>query len=404
MRRALLTLAIALVASCTIVWLSGGGTHGVLVTLAVIVPVAALALIATRLADGVLPVPSKLRPRTLRQRFGLGLAIALGQLLVALGIGAATMFVSDEDAWTAVAILVFCAAVAGIAARMLLRPVLADVQEIGEGLRAVQEGAREVHIQASSSRELGSLAQAANRMIESLSAEERARDDADAARRQVIAAVSHDLRTPLTSLRLLTQALDDDLVDGETARGYVRTMGANVRALGTLVDDLFEFSRLNAGDFSWSTQEVPISELVQELLEAMRAQAEARRVAVSAEVDPKLAPARANPERLARVLTNLLANAIHHTPPDGSVYIRAQRAGADAQIEVADTGCGIDASDRPRVFDPFYRGGADAARTRSGSGLGLAIARAIVEAHGGQIWLADAGQGTSVRFTVPLAR
>jgi signal transduction histidine kinase len=148
---------------------------------------------------------------------------------------------------------------------------------------------------------------------------------------------------------------------------------------------------------------VPLAELVQETVIAMRAQAEAQGVRVSTDIAADLAPARANPEKLERVLANLLQNAIHHTPADGSVLVSAERANGNIEIEVADTGDGIAPAERPRVFEPFYRGGNEAARTRAGSGLGLAIARAIVEAHGGRIWLADAAQGTRVRVALPVA-
>jgi signal transduction histidine kinase len=170
-----------------------------------------------------------------------------------------------------------------------------------------------------------------------------------------------------------------------------------------LIDDLFELSRLNAGDFAWTTEAVPLAELVHEKVTAIRAEADARRVVVSAKIAADLAPACANPEKLGRVLANLLQNAIHHTPPDGSVLITAQQIGGSVEIEVADSGDGIPPADRRRVFEPFYRGGTEAARTRSGSGLGLAISRSIVEAHGGRIWLADAHRGTRVRFTLPVA-
>jgi signal transduction histidine kinase len=219
----------------------------------------------------------------------------------------------------------------------------------------------------------------------------------------VIAAVSHDLRTPLTSLRLLTQALDDDLVDAETARRYVHTMGANVRALGALVDDLFELSCLNTADLAWSTEAVPLAALIEETIAAVGPEADAGSVVLTAQVPEDLAPAQANPEKLRRVLANLLQNAIHHTPADGSVLVTARQENGAVEIAVADTGDGVTPRDMPRVFEPFYRGGDDAARTRPGAGLGLAIARGIVEAHGGQIWLADAAQGTRVCFTVPLA-
>jgi signal transduction histidine kinase len=226
-------------------------------------------------------------------------------------------------------------------------------------------------------------------------------DDAERMRRELIAAVSHDLRTPITSLRLLTDAIADDVVDEETRRSYLAQMGTHVNALSALIDDLFELSRLEAGEIAWSLEQVPLDELVGETVEAMRVQADARRVQVRTELPPGLRPARGDPEKLQRVLFNLIQNAIRHTPADGSVVVRAAPADGAVEIEVADTGAGIAADERDRVFEPFFRGGADAARSSGGAGLGLAISRAIVEAHGGRIWLADAPAGTSVRFSIP---
>lgn len=397
MRRSLLTLLGALAAACAVMAVIGGA-HAVTLTSAILLPVGLVALLLAHAADA-----GRLRMSTLSHRFQLGIGLALGQLLAALMIGAAVMFVSPDDAWTTAGILLFAAVIAARAVQVLLRDVVADVGSVSRGLHSVGQGEREVHVEARSGKELSDLADSANTMIETIRSEERSRDEADAARRQVIAAVSHDLRTPLTSLQLLAQALDDDLVDPATARTYVKTMVSNVRALGTLVDDLFEFSRLNAGDFAWTTEAVPLAGIVAEMLEAIRLEAEARRVAVRAEIASDLHPARANPEQLGRVLANLLTNAIRHTPPDGSVLVRAHQRDGSAEIEVSDTGEGIAAADQPRVFEPFYRGGGEAARTSSGSGLGLAIARTIVEAHGGRIWLAEARTGTRICFTLPLA-
>jgi signal transduction histidine kinase len=397
MRRSLLTLLGALAAACAVMAVIGGA-HAVALSSAILLPVGFVALLLAHAADA-----GRLRMSTLSHRFQLGIGLALGQLLAALMIGAAVMFVSREDAWTTAGILFFAAVIAARAAQILLRDVVADVGSVSRGLHSVGQGEREVHVEARSGKELSDLADSANTMIETVRNEERSRDEADATRRQVIAAVSHDLRTPLASLQLLAQALDDDLVDPATARRYVKTMSANVRALGTLVDDLFEFSRLNAGDFAWTTEAVPLAGIVAEMLEAIQLEAETRGVAVRAEIASDLRPARANPEQLGRVLANLLTNAIRHTPPDGSVLVRAHQRDGSAEIEVSDTGEGIAAADQPRVFEPFYRGGSEASRTSSGSGLGLAIARTIVEAHGGTIWLADARAGTRICFTLPLA-
>ena len=226
-------------------------------------------------------------------------------------------------------------------------------------------------------------------------------DDAERMRRDLVAAVSHDLRTPITSLRLLTEAIADDVVDEPTRRSYLAQMGTHVNALSALIDDLFELSRLEAGDIAWSLEQVRLDELVGETVDAMRVQADARNVRVSAELPAGLESARADPEKLQRVLFNLIQNAIRHTPADGTVVVRAESAGDEVEIEVADSGAGIAAPERERVFEPFFRGGAQAARPADGAGLGLAISRAIVEAHGGRIWLEDAPRGTRVRFSLP---
>lgn len=397
MRRSILTLLGALAATCAVMAVIGG-KHAVVLTSAILLPVGLVALLLAHAADA-----RRLRMSTLSHRFQMGIGLALGQLLAALMIAAAVMFVSPDDAWTTAGILLFAAVIAARAAQILLRDVVADVGSVSHGLHSVGQGEREVHVEARSGKELSDLADSANTMIATLRSEERSRDEADAARRQVIAAVSHDLRTPLTSLQLLAQALDDDLVDPATARTYVTAMSANVRALGALVDDLFEFSRLNAGDFALTTEAVPLAGIVADMLDAIRLEAQTRRVAMRAEIANDLRPAQANPEQLGRVLTNLLTNAIRHTPPDGSVLVRAHQRHDSAEIEVSDTGQGIAAADQPRVFEPFYRGGSEAARTSSGSGLGLTIARTIVEAHGGKIWLAETQTGTRICFTLPFA-
>ena len=134
----------------------------------------------------------------------------------------------------------------------------------------------------------------------------------------------------------------------------------------------------------------------------MRPHADASGVAVHAECNQQLAPARGNPEQLQRVLFNLIQNAIRHTPADGSVVVRAEpAAGRAVEVEVADTGAGIDLALRGRIFEPFVQGPSRVAGKDGSAGLGLAIARAIVAAHGGRIWVADSVHGTRIRFSLP---
>ncbi|MEX2025336.1 MAG: HAMP domain-containing sensor histidine kinase, partial [Thermoleophilaceae bacterium] len=205
------------------------------------------------------------------------------------------------------------------------------------------------------------------------------------------------------SVRLLVEAVDDGIVDAATRRRYLATMQTHIHSLSAMIDDLFELSRIEAGDIDWSMRQVGLAPLVDETVVAMRPEARARRVELSAQLGDGELSAHVDPEKIQRVLFNLIRNAIRHTPADGSVTVRAGAgAGGDAiEIEIADTGDGIPEDERERVFDAFFRGGADAARESDGAGLGLAIARAIVETHGGRIWLAPAERGTSVRLSLP---
>jgi signal transduction histidine kinase len=341
---------------------------------------------------------------SLRRQFALVVAIVVAPVLIALVVGDALMVVTDRGVAVVAAIVIGAGMFAILAARMVAGGIMRDVEAIRDGLVAVGRGRREVTIETAAHDELAELAAAANAMIYQLREEELARDQSEAARRDLIAAVSHDLRTPITSLRLLADAVGDDIVEDPETRGvYLRRMGTHIDALSVLIDDLFELSRLEAGDISWTIEQVPLHELVGETVEAMRLQAEAKGVAVRAEVPDTLCPARANPEKLQRVLFNLIQNAIRHTPADGSVVVRAEPVAQGIEFEVSDTGDGIAPEERERVFTAFYRGGTDAARTSPGAGLGLAVSRAIVEAHGGRIWLADAAVGTRVRFVLPAA-
>jgi signal transduction histidine kinase len=181
-------------------------------------------------------------------------------------------------------------------------------------------------------------------------------------------------------------------------------MRVHLDALSALIDDLFELSRLEAGEIDWSMQNVDLAMIVSETVDAMAPQAEAERVAVRCRVPRGLAPARADPERLQRVLFNLIQNAIRHTPADGSVTVLAQPVGDAVEIEVADTGEGIAPADRDRVFEAFFQGGRLAARSEGDAGLGLAISRAIVEAHGGRMWVAESDRGARVRFSLSAGR
>ncbi len=331
----------------------------------------------------------------LRWRFvALALLIA-AQLALAVALFAWLMFVSRHDAFFMALLATYAGLIGLIAARLVARRALADLDTVREGLTKVGEGSRDIRIAVRGGDELAELAADVEAMVARIAAEERVR-------RELVASVSHDLRTPITTLRLIAEGLEDNIFEPERTREQLRLISTHVRALSALIDDLFELSRLQAGELNWSMEHVRLDQLVHDTIEAMRPQADAGGIAVRAELDEQLTPARGNPEQLQRVLFNLIQNAIRHTPADGTIVVRAERApGAALEIEVADSGTGIDPIHRERVFKPFVQGAAQAGGANGSAGLGLAIARAIVEAHGGRIWLTDATPGTHVRFTVP---
>jgi signal transduction histidine kinase len=370
------------------------GAEAALVTAGLVAAVSSLGLAAAHSLAG------QRARRPLRARFDLVAGTAVGVILITVLAAAKLMFVSNHDALVVSAIALAAALVALRAARVASAGVVRDVGEIRNALAAVGEGERDREVHAATAVELKELADAATRMIEQLGEEERRRDTADSARRNLVASISHDLRTPLAALRLMLSAIEDGVVDDSTRDRYLATMHTHVGALGSMIDDLFELSRLEAGELEWSIRRVELPELVDVTVAAMRVEAEAKGVEVAADLRPLPRPARADPERLQRVLFNLIQNAIRHTPADGSVTVRAEPAGDWVEIEVADTGTGIPREDRERLFEPYVRGAGNGERD-SGAGLGLALCRAIVEAHGGRIWLADSEIGTRVRFVIP---
>jgi signal transduction histidine kinase len=329
------------------------------------------------------------RRNGLRRQAALVGAIAAAQLLATVALFVALMFVSSHDAFFTVLATAYCAALALWAGWVLSRRVVREVRAVGASLAAVGEGRRDVTLELEGEDEVARLAGQVEAMVDRLARTEAARND-------LVAAVSHDLRTPITSLRLLVEALDDDIVDDADRKAYLAKLRTHVRALAALIDDLFELSRLQAGELRWSMERVRLGELVEETVDAMRQNGTAQLIV---DVPGDLCPARGAPEQIQRVLFNLIQNAIRHTPADGSVTVRALTAADAVQVEVADTGSGIPDTDRERVFDAFFQGGA--ARANGGAGLGLAISRAIIEAHGGRIWLEPSAAGTSVRFTLP---
>ena len=249
---------------------------------------------------------------------------------------------------------------------------------------------------------LGSLAAEQER------AAERA---AEASRRQLVAWVSHDLRTPLAGIRAMSEALEDAVVvDPAEVADYARRISQETTRLSTMVDDLFELSRINAGALALTFGPVSTEELVAQAMETAAPAAHQRGIHPTASADPRWPTVRGSDHELIRVLRNLLVNAIRHTPSDQTIEVVAGQTADYAWLAVQDGCGGIDPDDLPRVFDVAFRGAAarspqvalsGQAVPETGAGLGLAIARGLVQAHGGEISVSNHGDGCRFEVRLP---
>ncbi|MDI1464407.1 HAMP domain-containing sensor histidine kinase [Catellatospora sp. KI3] len=225
----------------------------------------------------------------------------------------------------------------------------------------------------------------------------------EAGRRDLVAWVSHDLRTPLAGMRAMAEALEDGVVsDPATVAEYHRRIRTGTDRMAALVDDLFELSRINSGALRLSPVDVPLGEVVSDAVAAAAPLAAARHVRLVTE--PGSWPlVRASEPELSRIVANLLLNAIRYTPSEGTVTVTGGRDAEGGWLAVADTCGGITDTDLPRVFDVAFRGAK--ARTpagdTAGGGLGLAIVRGLVEAHGGRVEVHNVGEGCRFEVRLP---
>lgn len=355
-----------------------------MIELALVVASATLAAgVAAALAIRLLP--------TLRARL-VGLALlGVGLPLAAVLLSGIAMFHMGADV-VVLAVAAASSTVALLGAALIARSISGSVRQLGEATQRLAAGDLGSRAPEDGPRELATLGTSFNAMAADI---ERLFD----ARRQLVAWASHDLRTPLASLRAMVEAVEDGIVPAEH---YLPVMRQQIEKLGSLVDDLFELARIDAGALTLELREAPMGELVAACLKGVEAEAQARHVRLRSELDETVPRVLCAPEKVERVLLNLLVNALRHTPSDGSVAVRVGHAEAGVVVTVEDTGEGLPAGAAGRLFERFWRG--DPARSGSGSGLGLAIARGLVEAHGGRIWAEDRpGGGARISFTLPAA-
>ncbi|WP_395691411.1 sensor histidine kinase [Nocardioides sp.] len=330
-----------------------------------------------------------LRHRSIRWQLGLIVLVSIGSVLAGVVAVSRLMFISAHD-WAVVSL------VAGVSAVVALVVALALGAAISRWSEALRRSARTLDSHGSyvadprGPSELQALSEELARTSARLEESRLREARLEESRRELVSWVSHDLRTPLAGMRAMTEALEDGIATDPDR--YHRQIRAEVDRMVRMVDDLFELSRIHAGVLQISPQPLALGDLVSEAIAGADPVARARSVRLGGSVDDGV-EVTADPAGLSRVMTNLIMNAIRHTPADGTVEIRGRQVPEGVELSVRDQCGGLSVEEMDRVFDVAWRGGA--ARTPvaggadghapGGAGLGLAIVKGIVEAHHGVV-------------------
>jgi signal transduction histidine kinase len=278
---------------------------------------------------------------------------------------------------------------------VLSRRILAPVKALTSVAKRLGRGDFSQRVQVKDRSELGELAKAFNAMASDLEHTEKLR-------RNMVADVAHELRTPLSNVRGYLEAIRDGVIKSDA--NTIRSLTEEAMLLSRLVDDLQDLALAEAGELKLMCQPEDIGKLVNRGVAMIQGQAIAKDVSVTVDLSDQLPLCNVDSHRISQVLHNLLNNALSHTPKGGAITVRARQRDNQVEVSVADTGEGIPSEDLPYIFERFYRVDKSRSRATGGSGLGLTIARRLVEVHGGRIEVqSELGKGSCFTFTLPVS-
>ncbi len=302
-------------------------------------------------------------------------------------VTARLMFASNHDLRLAAVLLIFAGGIATALGYFLSTALSEKIHWVGSAAAAIADGRRDVRVEVVGKDELAQLGHTFNQMAARLEEAERQQRETEQLRRNLLAWIGHDLRTPLASIRALVEALTDGVVTEPTqTQRYLRTIQRDAASLSSLIDELFEMAQIEAGGLHLERQPISLSDLISDTLESFAVEAEELGIGLSGSADPRVDPVWVDAGLVGRVLTNLIGNAVRHTPSGGAVSVSAQSVVGGVRVDVYDSGPGIPVESLSKIFEQFYRGEQSRSRAKGGgSGLGLTIAKAIVETHGGVI-------------------
>jgi signal transduction histidine kinase len=312
------------------------------------------------------------------------------------------MFASEHDLLLSIVLLVFAGGMAMALGYFLSSTMTDRIHLLKKAAEKLAQGNLETRVSVSGRDEVATLAESFNKMASQLQAMDRKQRNLERLRTDLIAWVSHDLQTPLASIRAILEALYDGVVEEpETVSRYLNTAQRDVSSLSALIDDLFEMAQLDAGGIPLERADSSLADLISDTLESFSELASRQNIQLEGSVEAGIDPVFMDTQRIGRVFNNLISNALRHTPAGGRIEVRARRADSGVEVTVCDSGEGIRTEDIPNVFESFYRGEKSRSRATGGAGLGLAIARGIVHAHGGDIRVESQPGDTRFIFTLP---
>lgn len=359
------------------------------------------------IASGYVFYRTGLANRVTSVRWALLGGSALSSLLTFFNVWltARLMFASQHDLVLATILLIFAGGISMALGYFLSGTITNRVQRLERAAGQIAAGDLDVKVPVEGQDELSALAETFNQMSDQLKKTAEQQAALERMRSDLIAWVSHDLQTPLTSVRAILEALADGVAeDPETIQRYLRTAQRDIQSLSTLIDDLFQMAQLDAGGLPLDREWGSLSDLISDTLESFRQLAEKQGIDLNGAAH-ECDPVDMDIQRIGRVLNNLVGNAIRHSSQGDSVLVQAWRDENQVIVTVCDSGEGIQEADLPHVFDRFYRGEKSRNRRTGGAGLGLAISKGIVEAHGGSITVdSKYGEGTCFKFTLPCER
>ncbi|MDD3748177.1 MAG: ATP-binding protein [Candidatus Bipolaricaulis anaerobius] len=297
----------------------------------------------------------------------------------------------NRSLWIATGVV---AVVALILALLLIRHLTGPLRNLAAAAHRIAAGDLTARVEETGEDELGKLAQSFNAMAESL-------EEAERSKRQMIADVAHELRTPITVLRAAVEGFEDGVL--EPTPENLSALKDKVHLTARLIEDLQQLALADMGRLSLRQEPFPLEPVIADIAAMIGPQLEDGGIQLALDLPPDLPPAAGDRQRIQQVLLNLMANALRHTPAGGEILVTARTDGSEIEVSVCDTGPGISPEDAAHLFARFYRGREERA-AGTGTGLGLSVAKAIVEAHGGRIWAENRPTGGACfHFTLPRA-